>query len=109
MAPTDVFHEGEKAVQERAGVRGPASKLGPRMVQSELPTDFADFLASVPFIYVAAPAPGQFQTLALFMYQQGWTNFHLGQAATTAWTMLFIILFLVGVNAALARGRTGRI
>jgi uncharacterized protein len=57
MAPTDVFHDGEKAVQERAGVRGPASKLGPRMVQSELPTVFADFLASVPFIYVAAPAP----------------------------------------------------
>jgi cellobiose transport system permease protein len=50
----------------------------------------------------------QFQTLALFMYQQGWTNFHLGQAAATAWTMLFIILVLAGVNAALARGRSGR-
>jgi uncharacterized protein len=57
MAPADVFHDGEKAVQERAGVRGPASKLGSRMVRSELPADFADFLASVPFIYVAAPAP----------------------------------------------------
>src|ERR1700744_5050834 len=57
MAPADVFHDGEKAVQERAGVRGPASKLGSRMVRSELPAEFADFLASVPFIYVAAPAP----------------------------------------------------
>jgi len=50
----------------------------------------------------------QFQTLALFLYQQGWTNFHLGQAAATAWTMLLIIVVLVCVNAALARGRTRR-
>jgi cellobiose transport system permease protein len=50
----------------------------------------------------------QYQTLALFMYQQGWTNFHLGQAAATAWTMLFIIVVLVCINAALARGRTRR-
>jgi len=50
----------------------------------------------------------QFQTLALFMYKQGWTNFHLGQAAATAWTMLFLILVLVGVNTTLARRRTGR-
>jgi len=50
----------------------------------------------------------QFQTLALFMYQQGWTNFHLGQAAATAWTMLLLIIVLVGVNAALARGRASR-
>jgi cellobiose transport system permease protein len=50
----------------------------------------------------------QFQTLALFMYQQGWTNFHLGQAAATAWTMLLIIVVLAGANAALARRRFGR-
>jgi cellobiose transport system permease protein len=50
----------------------------------------------------------QYQTLALFMYQQGWTNFHLGQAAATAWTMLLIIIVLVCINAALARGRSRR-
>ncbi|MDQ1485445.1 MAG: cellobiose transport system permease protein [Actinomycetota bacterium] len=50
----------------------------------------------------------QYQTLALFLYQQGWTNFHLGQAAATAWTMLAIILVLVCINSALARGRTRR-
>ena len=50
----------------------------------------------------------QYQTLALFMYQQGWTNFHLGQAAATAWTMLAIIIGLVCINSLLARGRTRR-
>jgi cellobiose transport system permease protein len=50
----------------------------------------------------------QYQTLALFMYQQGWTNFHLGQAAATAWTMLLLIVILVSGNAALARGRARR-
>jgi cellobiose transport system permease protein len=50
----------------------------------------------------------QYQTLALFMYQQGWTNFHLGQAAATAWTMLLIIIVLAGANAMLARRRFGR-
>jgi cellobiose transport system permease protein len=47
----------------------------------------------------------QFQTLGLLMYQQGWTNFHLGQAAATAWTMFLIIIIVVLVNTTLARGR----
>jgi cellobiose transport system permease protein len=50
-------------------------------------------------------ASHQFQTLGLLMYQQGWTNFHLGQAAATAWTMFVIIVVLVLINTALARGR----
>jgi len=50
----------------------------------------------------------QYQTLALFMYQQGWTNFHLGQAAATAWTMLGIIIVLVALNAGLTRLRVRR-
>ena len=50
-------------------------------------------------------ASHQFQTLGLLMYQQGWTNFHLGQAAATAWTMFLIIVVLVLINTALARGR----
>ena len=47
----------------------------------------------------------QYQTLGLLMYQQGWTNFHLGQAAATAWTMFVLIVVLVVINAYLARGR----
>jgi len=48
---------------------------------------------------------GQYQTLGLLMYQQGWSNFHIGQAATTAWAMFLIILVIVGVNALIGRLR----
>ncbi|MFQ1003307.1 carbohydrate ABC transporter permease [Modestobacter sp. SSW1-42] len=48
---------------------------------------------------------GQYQTLGLLMYQQGWSNFHIGQAATTAWMMFMIILLIVGINAAIVRFR----
>jgi cellobiose transport system permease protein len=48
---------------------------------------------------------GQYQTLGLLMYQQGWSNFHIGQAATTAWAMFMIILVIVGINAVISRLR----
>jgi cellobiose transport system permease protein len=48
----------------------------------------------------------QYQTLGLLMYNQGWTNFHLGQAAATAWAMFLIILAVVSVNALIARFRS---
>ncbi|MGY1736151.1 carbohydrate ABC transporter permease [Geodermatophilus sp. SYSU D00684] len=47
----------------------------------------------------------QYQTLGLLMYDQGWTNFRLGQAAATAWTMFLIILVVVGLSGLLARRR----
>jgi cellobiose transport system permease protein len=47
----------------------------------------------------------QYQTLALLMYEQGWTNFHLGEAAATAWLMFLLILVVVGINVGLARRR----
>jgi cellobiose transport system permease protein len=47
----------------------------------------------------------QYQTLGLLMYNQGWTNFHLGQAAATAWAMFLIILVVVGINVLIARVR----
>ena len=50
-------------------------------------------------------ASHQYQTLGLLMYNQGWTNFHLGQAAATAWAMFLIILVVVGVNAVVGRLR----
>jgi cellobiose transport system permease protein len=50
-------------------------------------------------------AQHQYQTLGLLMYNQGWTNFHLGQAAATAWTMFVIIVLVVLVNVTLVRSR----
>ena len=47
----------------------------------------------------------QYQTLGLLLYDQGWFNFHLGQAAATAWTMFLIIVVFVVINTTIARGR----
>jgi cellobiose transport system permease protein len=47
----------------------------------------------------ASPTGGsdhQFQTLGLYLYEQGWFNYHLGRASAIAWTM-FLILNLVGL------------
>ncbi|MFJ9714451.1 carbohydrate ABC transporter permease [Streptomyces sp. NPDC101213] len=48
----------------------------------------------------------QYQTLGLYMYEQGWGFFHLGRAAAIAWVMFLLILVVVGVNALLARRRS---
>jgi len=48
---------------------------------------------------------GQYQTLGLLMYQQGWTNDRLGLASATAWTMFAIIVAAVLINLLLARRR----
>ncbi|WP_037603578.1 carbohydrate ABC transporter permease [Streptacidiphilus rugosus] len=52
----------------------------------------------------------QYQTLGLYMYQQGWTFFHLGRAAAVAWVMFLLIVVLALLNAAVAarRNRTDR-
>jgi cellobiose transport system permease protein len=51
---------------------------------------------------------GQYQTLGLLMYQQGWTNDRLGLASATAWTMFAIIVTAVLINLLLARRREHR-
>ncbi|MEU8531064.1 MULTISPECIES: carbohydrate ABC transporter permease [Streptomyces] len=48
----------------------------------------------------------QYQTLGLYLYEQGWGFFHLGRAAAVAWLMFLLIVVLVGVNALLARRRS---
>jgi cellobiose transport system permease protein len=47
----------------------------------------------------------QYQTLGLYMYEQGWGFFHLGRAAAIAWVMFLLIVVLVLVNTAIARRR----
>jgi cellobiose transport system permease protein len=45
----------------------------------------------------------QFQTLGLYLYEQGWVNQHLGRASAIAWTM-FLILIVIGiVNSVISR------
>jgi cellobiose transport system permease protein len=50
-------------------------------------------------------ALGQYQTLGLFLYQQGWQFGQLGRAAAVAWVMFVLIVLLVLVNTTLARRR----
>ncbi|PJE94115.1 ABC transporter permease [Streptomyces carminius] len=48
-------------------------------------------------------AQHQYQTLGLYLYEQGWTNLHLGRASAIAW-MMFLILVVVGLlNWAVSR------
>jgi cellobiose transport system permease protein len=54
-------------------------------------------------------AVNQYQTLGLFMYQQGWTYNALGRAAAVAWVMFVLIIGLVWLNARLARRRQGKL
>lgn len=51
-------------------------------------------------------AVNQYQTLGLFMYQQGWQFGSLGRAAAVAWVTFLLIVILVLVNTALVRLRT---
>ena len=46
---------------------------------------------------------GQYQTLGLLMYQQGWANRNLGLASTTAWTIFLLIVVLVLINVFIMR------
>ncbi|MHA6625667.1 carbohydrate ABC transporter permease [Pseudonocardia sichuanensis] len=47
----------------------------------------------------------QYQTLGLFMYEQGWHYGQLGRAATVAWVMFVLIIGLVLVNTRVSRRR----
>ncbi|MFH8485568.1 carbohydrate ABC transporter permease [Streptomyces longisporoflavus] len=48
-------------------------------------------------------ADHQFQTLGLYLYDQGWINGHLGRASAVAWLMLVILLLIAAVNLLIAR------
>ena len=62
-----------------------------------------------PLLFGGNPNGGalrQYQTLGLYMYQQGWEYLQLGRAATVAWVTFLLIILLVAVNTTLARLRT---
>ncbi|PBC71791.1 cellobiose ABC transporter membrane protein [Streptomyces sp. TLI_235] len=66
-----------------------------------------------PLLYEGNSGGGishQYQTLGLYMYEQGWSFFHLGRAAAVAWVMFLLIVVLALLNAAIAarRNRTDR-
>nr|WP_236719237.1 sugar ABC transporter permease [Wenjunlia vitaminophila] len=46
---------------------------------------------------------GQYQTLGVLLYQQGWGLFHLGRAAAIAWAMFLILVAIAAVHALITR------
>jgi cellobiose transport system permease protein len=40
----------------------------------------------------------QYQTLGLYLYEQGWVNLHLGRASAIAWAMFLILLLIAAAN-----------
>ena len=54
LAPSStVFHEGERAVQRRAGVERVAAQVG-RGIASWIPPGFAEFVRRQPFVVLAS-------------------------------------------------------
>jgi uncharacterized protein len=67
MAPGDVFHEGELAVQRRAGTLAEAARIGVKMVEPAVPAKMAAFLAARPFVVLGgAGADGRVWAAPLF-------------------------------------------
>ncbi len=48
-------------------------------------------------------AEHQFQTLGLYLYEQGWVAHHLGRASAIAWMMFLILIFIGIVNYVISR------
>ncbi|MGW4162678.1 carbohydrate ABC transporter permease [Streptomyces sp. NPDC004788] len=50
-------------------------------------------------------ADHQFQTLGLYLYEQGWVNLHLGRASAIAWVMLLLLVVTLGAARLVRRVR----
>lgn len=68
------FHEGEAAIQTRAGVRKKAEVIGRRFIRDFLPDQHREFYAQLPFILVAS----------LDEQQRPWASILAGQAGFIA-------------------------
>lgn len=52
------FHEGEKIVQQRLGVRDQMEKFGRRVIRDHMPGQHQDFYKQLPFVFVGHQAEG---------------------------------------------------
>jgi cellobiose transport system permease protein len=59
-------------------------------------------------IGVRGGASHQYQTIGLYMYETGWSNYALGKASAIAWTTFLIILVVIGINALVSASRSRR-
>lgn len=54
---TDPYHPGEHAVQERAGVREIADRVGRKMVRPEMPEQHVELFQKLPFVLIGGHDP----------------------------------------------------
>ena len=54
MLPNAPFHDGERAVQQRLGVRERMAEVGPRVIRDHMPQQHQLFFAQLPFMPVAS-------------------------------------------------------
>ncbi len=52
-------------------------------------------------------ADRQFQTLALYLYEQGFRSYEFGYASAAAWVMFLLVVIVVGINFLLVRRMRG--
>jgi predicted pyridoxine 5'-phosphate oxidase superfamily flavin-nucleotide-binding protein len=58
--PRDPFHDGERALQARAGMQARMAEIGPRAIRDHMPDQHRDFFAQLPFLVVGSvDADGQ--------------------------------------------------
>lgn len=58
--PRDPFHDGERALQSRAGMQARMAEIGPRAIRDHMPDQHRDFFAQLPFLVVGSvDADGQ--------------------------------------------------
>ncbi|MGH8848225.1 MAG: pyridoxamine 5'-phosphate oxidase family protein, partial [Polaromonas sp.] len=62
------FHEGERAVQERVGVRERLEQLGPRVIRDFMPDQHREFFGQLPFV-IAGTVDGSGQPWASVLAQ----------------------------------------
>jgi cellobiose transport system permease protein len=66
-----------------------------------------------PLLFNTSQAPSaggsqhQFQTMAVYTYEQFWDNFKYGYGAAISWAMFVVIVVIVGINLTLARRLRG--
>lgn len=56
--PRDPFHDGERALQARAGMQARMAEIGPRAIRDHMPEQHRDFFAQLPFLVVGSVDAG---------------------------------------------------
>lgn len=110
--PTELYEaaslDGASSFQQLRRITVPA--LRPTIIFTVIvSTIYGMQLIAEPLLFDPQPgsvtggASREFQTVALYLYEQGFRNFNLGYGATIAWVLFLVIVLAGAVNYALTR------